>query len=523
MKVTQGKLDVSSSNYTINLGANWIINGTFQAQAGTVIHDGGAGVNPDTITTGGTGSNYAFYNFRKSGDADLYLTSNIDIDNDFQVDLTTTGQVDMNNQEISVGGDWNWLTTASMINLNNLVIDETTIAGQFNHNADLTVNNLTVNRAGQTIDMWDLPTISSTLTLTAGFIDVKSDTLSVGSISGGSSSSYIKLPNDTVSAVELNSIALSTTYNFPIGRSVYSPFEITINSASLSSPTLVISLGEGKYPTLEAGVTEYVNRYWKLKQTGITGSIDYDVEYSYDATDIIGSDGYEAIKYSDDAGCDGWRGSGACAAGTCTWNGLDCFSIFTGADGQTLPVELIEFKANVADNKIDLVWATSAEINNDYFVVEKSSNLENWEEVGIVLGAGNSNIPNFYHLLDENPFFGTSYYRLIQVDFDGTRTIYGPILAELNQESQVDIHVYPNPTNYSSSINVTYSGFEPGTEVLMVLEDILGKIVYSKVEVSQDNGSNVHVIDLNKNIPSGIYKLIGLSGQTELSKTVIVR
>jgi hypothetical protein len=90
-----------------------------------------------------------------------------------------------------------------------------------------------------------------------------------------------------------------------------------------------------------------------------------------------------------------------------------------------LPVTLTNFEVNCNIEKVDIVWATQSEINNDYFVVEKSYDGQEFFELETISGAGNSNSPINYTATDNNTNT-LVYYRLKQVDFDGT-TSYSTI------------------------------------------------------------------------------------------------
>jgi hypothetical protein len=92
-----------------------------------------------------------------------------------------------------------------------------------------------------------------------------------------------------------------------------------------------------------------------------------------------------------------------------------------------LPVELIEF-IGVTDNDLNkLTWVTATEINNSHFIVQKSHNTVDWQDIATIPGAGNSNTPNMYEYNDKVYKSNIAYYRLLQVDFDGAVTIYDMI------------------------------------------------------------------------------------------------
>lgn|GEM_PF-835930 len=95
-----------------------------------------------------------------------------------------------------------------------------------------------------------------------------------------------------------------------------------------------------------------------------------------------------------------------------------------------LPIELLSFTANVVHESVRLNWATATETNNDFFTIERSTNLNDWEVLGFVDGAGTSSRPLHYSFTDYNPMAGVSYYRLKQTDYDGKFEYFGPLAIQ---------------------------------------------------------------------------------------------
>ncbi|MEZ4920238.1 MAG: hypothetical protein R2792_14130 [Saprospiraceae bacterium] len=113
-----------------------------------------------------------------------------------------------------------------------------------------------------------------------------------------------------------------------------------------------------------------------------------------------------------------------------------------GAVTSFLPIELRYFSVLPKDKHNELSWGTASEQNNDYFSVERGSNTAEFLEIGKLAGAGTSHSPIEYNFTDENPLSGINYYRLKQVDFDGTFS-YSPIRAVRNAASSAPV-VYPS-------------------------------------------------------------------------------
>ncbi len=106
-----------------------------------------------------------------------------------------------------------------------------------------------------------------------------------------------------------------------------------------------------------------------------------------------------------------------------------------------LPIELFSF---VGENKGDynlLKWSTASEINNDYFIVEKSEDAIDWQKIGTLNGAGNSSIKLDYEMRDHNVSSTLTYYRLTQVDFDGNKEVFDPIAVTSKEVKKTVVKV----------------------------------------------------------------------------------
>ena len=109
-----------------------------------------------------------------------------------------------------------------------------------------------------------------------------------------------------------------------------------------------------------------------------------------------------------------------------------------------LPVELISFNGKLHGDRVLLNWQTATEINNDYFLIEKSTDGRNFEKLGTVHGNGNTYVSQQYELIDEQPIIGVNYYRLTQYDFDGSYEVFDQIVA-IDYFAEYGIAVQPNP------------------------------------------------------------------------------
>lgn len=154
-----------------------------------------------------------------------------------------------------------------------------------------------------------------------------------------------------------------------------------------------------------------------------------------------------------------------------------------------LPVELLEFKATTYSEikNVDLLWVTASEINNDYFVIERSTNASEWSPLDSVDGAGNSNVVLSYNYLDKNPYSGTSYYRLKQIDFDGTTSYSG--IEVVNFEGVEITSLFPNPSK--GEVSITLKSSTTGNLELKVY-DALGKLVNNEVVQVNEGMSTIN-------------------------------
>lgn len=144
-----------------------------------------------------------------------------------------------------------------------------------------------------------------------------------------------------------------------------------------------------------------------------------------------------------------------------------------GEDAE-LPVTLMNFETENFNGKVRVKWITSAEINNDYYDVERSQNGVDFEMVGKVNGSGNSNVLKTYEWVDENPYQGISYYRLKQVDFDGISQYSFITSVAVNGDSDFSVSIFPNP---SQKENVFVRSSD--SNFILKVFDMAGREVYN--------------------------------------------
>ena len=152
-----------------------------------------------------------------------------------------------------------------------------------------------------------------------------------------------------------------------------------------------------------------------------------------------------------------------------------------------LPIELTSFTAE-CDGKSSLIeWTTATEKNNDFFVLERSTDAINFKEIARVAGAGNSIEPIDYAYIDYGARSGDNYYRLVQVDYDGTSTASEIIVANCPAETlgEPEVLAFPNP--FDDNLTLHFENFG-NIQATIEVYDLLGRLVQTqKVNCSQND------------------------------------
>jgi hypothetical protein len=134
--------------------------------------------------------------------------------------------------------------------------------------------------------------------------------------------------------------------------------------------------------------------------------------------------------------------------------------------------------------------------------VEKSTDGYAWDKIGEVSAAGTSNSLLNYGYFDRNVISGVTYYRLIQVDFDGTEKEYAPIMANCASDAPKTWMSYPNPSDAGFQVVCDYPELV-GDATLTIL-DASGKLVGLQA-ITLNEGINLFVV--KQELTPGIYFL----------------
>ena len=166
-----------------------------------------------------------------------------------------------------------------------------------------------------------------------------------------------------------------------------------------------------------------------------------------------------------------------------------------------LPIELLSFDAKFDGKKVTLNWVTLSEIGNDYFSIERSNNGVDFREIAKEQGAGDSEMARTYLIYDENPNTGLNYYRLKQIDFDGSYSY--SMIRSVEVRSGVEVSTFPNPV--ATQLNISLTDFEERS-IDYEIYHVSGKRVY---QGSADVNEGLVVVSLDniKNLQPGQYMI----------------
>lgn len=422
------------------------------------------------------------------------------------------------------GSQWNWSgnTIGSMTNLA-AVLDVNSYPNTFEYvgtNSQtiipVTYDTLSINGVGVKL-LYNSTTVNSQLELFQGYVQLGEYDLIIGanaSVTGWSTSSFII--TDSNGSLQINEIKPENgEVSFPIGTDMnhLSTLSITNNGTADNYKARVFNgvMQGGLNGALET--VDVVNKSWEISEETLGGS-DVLLAFEWHADEELpGFDrtDFEVNQYSQNSGYWATNEGTTSLEGTGPFKGgnnesvttFSTYSIFAISNTNTpLPIVLSHFTVEEEDGLIRFNWETLNELNNDYFTIERSLEGSNWNEIKQIKGHGNSNIPIQYTALDKNPFYGTSYYRLKQTDFDGNYEYFEIVQIDLSKSSHTpNIKISPNPAHE----NIMLSGLLSNENSLKVI-DTSGKDFTDLIRVIEksNNHWNVDVGSLSK----GVYFLL---------------
>lgn len=430
----------------------------------------------------------------------------------------------INAQQISVEGQ-NLVNTGSLVLGGNMSLN---IDGNFNSKGGSTIvfkgnasqkisggvtasfNDITINNSSTGVVLQREISLYGDLTMTDGDLDILNHTLTLGlngEIVGENSNSMIKSTSGSGSYTE-NADAGDGT----IVRTINITTDGVTNAAGLGiSITPATNWGSCQISRSHQRVVGFDGDNSIFRKISITPTNNADlsasISFTYNSSELNGySSGSLKMYQLKNSGAKGveWielnsLDNGSEVAANSVDNNETELVITLASPDKALPVSLLDFKSYCDNDIVRLQWQTASEINNDYFIVEKSHDGFTYSEMARVSGNGNSNSLNNYEIIDVNDNSEIIYYRLSQVDFDGKTTTFNPISSHCGNKKDIEFTIV-NPAQEQITI---FSSENLNTEVEVSLIDASGRIIFLKKMYQNQNTWNFPI----NNLSQGIYYL----------------
>jgi len=372
---------------------------------------------------------------------------------------------------------------------------------------ELIINNLSIDNYNNAKLTGNL-TISGTLDMVNGLLDLNGHDIDLGTT--GKLNEREDSDNGTSSRIYGTSGTVTAQKTYA-----------TINDANLGinisgiGDIGTIDITRGHYALDGQGNSKSILRWFDIEvDSEKNTNLNADVVFTYFMGDLEYTGevpGFSLFKRPIPGVADDWEvvpstASTTATSKTLTANNVESFSTWTAANSNTpMPIVLLSFDGKPVNNRVELTWVTAAEINNDYFTIERSVNGTDFEEIAEVEGAGTSSQSKRYSLNDYEPLNGVSYYRLKQTDYNGEFEYSKPISVYLNSSRMADVKVYPNPSNGRFQV---VTGAEHDVEYRIV--DMQGRTITTGVARPQ----TVNTIEM-LSVPKGIYSLVLISDDVQ--------
>ena len=170
--------------------------------------------------------------------------------------------------------------------------------------------------------------------------------------------------------------------------------------------------------------------------------------------------------------------------------------------GTPLPVELTSLTATINGREVILNWSTASELNSLGFEIQRSADRKEFSTIGFVKGHGTTTGQHSYTYSDKNLENGKYYYRLKQVDFNGSIEYSDVIELEWRAfNSYLLEQNYPNPFNPTTTIGF---GIQEKSNVKITILNAIGEEV--AVVLNEVKEAGYHTVEFNaSSLPSGVY------------------
>lgn len=273
------------------------------------------------------------------------------------------------------------------------------------------------------------------------------------------------------------------------------------------------------------GVQIYDNPLWTINPSTTTGAHNSNLSFTFPANNFTDLSPGVYRLYNRPMFSDGAWTEIASVASNVTANSISFanisawgqFMVVNAVGG--LPVEWLSFEVKrTAVDQVQLKWATASELNNKGFEIQrwKEGVEDDFEVVGWVNGQGTSTYTNYYELMDENPYAGTTHYRLKQIDFDASYE-FSTVRAVEGQEAELDFEFFPNPV--IDYCQLRWGNLRRQAANLQIV-DLNGKEIWQGLTIVEPNES--YSLPMVENLPTGSYFIkIQLENGSKLSHKFI--
>lgn len=385
---------------------------------------------------------------------------------------------------------------------------------------------VSLTKSGGILDLSVRMTILAQMTFTSG--RVKSSLTNIllfnndAAVSGANNNSFVSGPVSKTG---------DDIFMFPVGKaSVYRPIGISAPDNTSTQFTAEFYFDNSDNFYTHASLDPSINHlssceYWILDRNVGSSAVFVTLSWNTTSCGVTNIADLLVCRWNGSTWKDHGNGvtSGNTSAGTVRSSGtISSFSPFTLGSTTTenpLPIELIHFSAAPKGNVVDLKWTTASETNNQFFSIQRSKNAIDFQEIGKVSGAGNSNTTLDYNSKDLNPLSGVSYYRLKQTDFNGDFT-YSPIEAVnfKNQNNPIEFNVSPNPA--SEWLEVNFNHADVPIKTIEVL-DIRGNKIINAMLNEMETSAKTIKFNVEK-IPAGVYFVKLSDGYYIQTKKIVI-
>ncbi len=183
-----------------------------------------------------------------------------------------------------------------------------------------------------------------------------------------------------------------------------------------------------------------------------------------------------------------------------------------------LPVEYLFFKGHLkTDKTVDLSWATASESDTDNYIVERSQDGDHFGRIGTVAAAGNSISQKNYQFIDEQPQNGINYYRIKQVDLDGSYTYTKVVVVDLDKN--FFLAVFPNPVKGELTLNVVGDQNE---KIEVLISNMLGQQVFQQTYATNFSTDFLMKLDVSS-LESGQYIISVKNGISAKHRAITIQ